>query len=153
VKHKMVSFNPFGEFRVACETALQDVLSRLFPKVSVSVRLDLPPSPEFGELASSVCFEIAKQTDKRPLVVAGKVVEALDVSEFPLVQAVKAAGGGYVNFYADFAKFSRLTVESIRALGRKYVMSKMIDQRKLLWSIQVLIRSLLSTLDRQGTPC
>ena len=116
----MVSFNPFGEFRVACETALQDVLSRLFPKVSVSARLDLPPSPEFGELASSVCFEIAKQTGKRSLVVARKVVEALDVSEFPLVQAVKAAGGGYVNFYADFAEFSRLTVESIRALGRKY---------------------------------
>jgi arginyl-tRNA synthetase len=116
----MVSVNPFAEFRVACETALQDVLSRLFPKVSVSVRLDLPPSPEFGELASSVCFEIAKQTGKKPLVVAKKVVEALDVSKFPLVQAVKAAGGGYVNFYANFAEFSRLTIESIRALGEEY---------------------------------
>ncbi len=116
----MVSFNPFAEFRVACETALKDVVSKMFPEVSVSVRLDLPPSPEFGELASSVCFEIAKQKDKKPLVVARKIVEALDVSKFPLVQAVKAAGEGYVNFYANFAEFSRLTIESIRALSKKY---------------------------------
>jgi arginyl-tRNA synthetase len=92
----------------------------MFPKVSVSVRLDLPPSPEFGELASSVCFEIAKQTEKKPLVLARKVVEALDVLKLPLVEAVKAAGGGYVNFYANFAEFSRLTIGSIRALGGEY---------------------------------
>ncbi|NIW10728.1 MAG: arginine--tRNA ligase, partial [Gammaproteobacteria bacterium] len=61
-----------------------------------------------------------KQTGKKPLVVARKIVEALDVSKFPLVQAVKAAGEGYVNFYANFAEFSRLTIESIRALGKKY---------------------------------
>jgi len=109
----LVSVNPFAEFRVACETTLQEVLGRLFPKVSV--RLDLPPSPEFGELASSVCFEIAKQTRKKPLVIARKIVEALEVSKFPLVQAVKAAGGGYVNFYANFAEFSRLSIESISA--------------------------------------
>lgn len=128
----MVSVNPFAEFRVACETALQDVLSRLFPKVSVSVRLDLPPSPEFGELASSVCFEIAKQTRKKPLVVARKVVEALDVSKFPLVQAVEAAGGGYVNFYANFAESSRLTIESIRALGKKYGYVKVDKPAKII---------------------
>jgi len=115
----LVSFNPFAEFRVGCETALQEVLSRLFPKVSVSVRLDLPPSLDFGELASSVCFEIAKQTGKKPLTVAKRIVDALDFSKIPFVQAVKAAGG-YVNFHANFAEFSRLTIESIRALGKKY---------------------------------
>ncbi len=116
----MVSVNPFAEFRDACETALQDVLSRLFPNVFISVRLDLPPNPEFGELASSVCFEIGKQTGKKPLVVAKKIVEALDVSKIPLVQDVTAAGGGYVNFHANLAEFSRLTIESIRASGKKY---------------------------------
>ncbi len=128
----MVSFNPFAEFRVACETTLQEVLGRLFPKVSVSVRLDLPPSPEFGELASSVCFEIAKQTRKKPLVIARKIVEALEVSKFPLVQAVKAAGGGYVNFYANFAEFSRLTIESIRASGKKYGYVKVDKPAKII---------------------
>jgi arginyl-tRNA synthetase len=116
----LVSVNPFAELRAACESALKAVLNRLFPKVYVSVRLDLPPSLEFGVLASSVCFEIAKQTQMKPLGLARKVVDALDVSRLPLVEAVRAEGGGYVNFYADFAEFSRLTVESVRALDREY---------------------------------
>jgi len=128
----MVSVNPFAEFRDACETALQDVLSRLFPKVSVSVRLDLPPNPDFGELASSVCFEIAKQTGKKPLVVAKRIVDTLDFSKIPFVQAVKVAGGGYVNFHANFAEFSRLTIESIRALGKKYGYVKVDKPMKII---------------------
>jgi arginyl-tRNA synthetase len=116
----LVAVNPFAEFRVACETVLRDVLSRLFPEVSVSVRLDLPPSPEFGDLASSVCFEVAKQTGTKPLVAARKVVKALDVSGLPLVEDVRAAGSGYVNFYANLPEFSRLTIESVRALGKDY---------------------------------
>ena len=128
----MVSVNPFAEFRDACETALQDVLSRLFPKVSISVRLDLPPNPDFGELASSVCFEIGKQTGKKPLTVARRIVDALDFSKFPLVQAVKVAGGGYVNFHANFAEFSRLTIECIRALGKKYGYVKVDKSMKII---------------------
>jgi len=115
----MVSINPFAEFRDACGTALQEVLGKQFPKVSVSDRLDLPPSPEFGELASSACFEIAKHTRKKPPDVAAKIIEALDMTKLPLVQTVKAAGG-YINFYADFAEFTRLTVESARTLGNEY---------------------------------
>jgi arginyl-tRNA synthetase len=116
----MVSANPFAKFRVTCETMLKDALGRLFPEPSFSARLELPPSPDFGMLASSVCFEIAKQAKMKPLVAARKIAEALDVSRYPLVQAVEAAGGGYINFYADFAEFSRLTIESIRALGKEY---------------------------------
>jgi len=116
----MVSANPFAEFRVTCETMLKDALGRLFSEPSFSARLELPPSPDFGMLASSVCFEIAKQAKMKPLVAARKIAEALDVSRYPLVQAVEAAGGGYINFYADFAEFSRLTIESIRALGKEY---------------------------------
>lgn len=125
----MVSFNPFAEFRGACETVLQDVLSRLSFKVSVV--LNIPPSPAFGELASSVCFEIARQTRKKPSVVAKKIVEALDVSKFPIVQEVKATGG-YVNFYASFPELSRLTVESIRALGKKYGYVKVDEPAKII---------------------
>jgi arginyl-tRNA synthetase len=128
----LVSVNPFGEFRAGCRKALLDVLSSLFPKVSVSVRLDLPPSLEFGVLASSVCFEIAKQIREKPLVLARKIVEALDVSSLPLVEEVRAEGGGYVNFYADFAEFSRLTIESVQTLGREYGYVKVDKPKKII---------------------
>lgn len=117
----MVSVNPFADFRGECETALKGALSRLFPEVFIpSITLETPPSPEFGELSSSVCFELAKQTGGKPLEVAERVVEAMEVSPFPLVQSVKAAGEGYVNFYVSLAGFSHLTMESVRALDTEY---------------------------------
>ena len=129
----MVSVNPFAGFRVGCETALKDVLNRLYPKFSIpSILLEIPPSPEFGELSSSLCFELAKQTAKKPLEIAERIVEAIDVSSFPLIQSVKAAGGGYVNFYVNFEEFSGLTIESVRTLDMEYGYVKTNKPKKII---------------------
>jgi len=129
----MVSVNPFAEFRAGCETALKDALKRLHPKISIpSLLLESPPSPEFGELSSSVCFELAKQTGKKPLEIAEQIVEDIDVSGFPLIQSVKAAGEGYINFYVNFEEFSRLTVESVRTLDTGYGYVKTDKPKKII---------------------
>jgi arginyl-tRNA synthetase len=116
----MVSLNPFAEFRESCQTALKNTLNRLFPEIPVSILLESPPSPEFGELSSSIFFELAKQTGKKPLTIARQVAKAIDLSLFPLVQEVKAAGDGYINFYVKLAQVSRLTIESVRTLDADY---------------------------------
>jgi len=104
-----------------CQKALRETLSSIFPKVSVpSVTLEVPPSPEFGELASSICFELAKQTGKKPLDIAKKLANRINKSKHPLIKSTKAAGEGYVNFYADLTDFSSLTIESIRVLDAEY---------------------------------
>ncbi|MGQ9459638.1 MAG: arginine--tRNA ligase [Candidatus Bathyarchaeaceae archaeon] len=129
----MVSVNPFVGFRAGCETALKDALKRLHPEISIpSLLLEPPPSPEFGELSSSVCFELAKQTGKKPLEIAEKIVEAIDVSGFPLIQSVEAAGEGYINFYVNFEEFSRLTIESVRALDTEYGYVKTDKPKKII---------------------
>ncbi len=117
----MVSVNPFAEFRGECETALRNVLNRLYPEISVPfIVLESPPSPEFGELSSSMCFELSKQTGRKAREIADQIAEIIDVSGFPLIQSVKAAGEGYVNFYVNFARFSNLTINSVRALDSEY---------------------------------
>jgi len=117
----MVSVNPFAEFRGECETAIGDALNRLYPEISVSfIALESPPSPEFGELSSSMCFELSKQTGRKPREIADQIADTIDVSGFPLIQSVKAAGEGYVNFYVNFARFSNLTINSVRALDGEY---------------------------------
>ncbi|MDH5664190.1 MAG: arginine--tRNA ligase [Candidatus Bathyarchaeota archaeon] len=117
----MVSVNPFAEFRAGCESALKDALNRLYPQFSVpSILLESPPNPKFGELASSVCFELAKQTEKKSRKIAEQIIQIIDVSEFPLIQSVKAAGEGYINFYVNSEEFPRLTIESVRTLGNDY---------------------------------
>jgi arginyl-tRNA synthetase len=117
----MVSENLFAVFRLECESVLEDAFKKLFPKIQVArLALERPPSPEFGQLASSLCFELAKQVGEKPLVLAERLVEALDKSKFSLVEHVAAAGGGYINFHVDFAKFSALTLESARQLDAEY---------------------------------
>lgn len=129
----MIVANPFAEFRASCEKVLKKALKRLFPKtVFPSVVLESPPSSEFGELASSVCFDLAKQLGKKPRDLAEKIVKALDVSAFPLVQSVEAAGEGYVNFHADLSKLATITFLSIRKFGSEYGYVKTDKPQKII---------------------
>jgi len=117
----MATANPFVSFRKECEISLGEALSRVYPRVSVPpVTFEYPPSPEFGELSSSVCFELAKQVKLKPREVAEQIVKAINASRFPLIESVKVAGAGYINFYANFAEFSAITIESVRTLNAEY---------------------------------
>ena len=116
-----VSVNPFGKLREECLGLLIEVLKEDFPDFQFSsLVLDLPPSMQFGELSSSVCFELAKMIRELPRVLAEKIASRIDVSASSLVERVEAAGGGYINFYADYANFSALTLESARRLDKEY---------------------------------
>ncbi len=98
----------------------------------ISPMLASPPRSEFGELSSSACFELAKPTGKKPLALAKQIVEAIDLSSFPLVKSVTAAGNGYVNFYVNLAKFAKLTLESVLALDREYGFVKIEKPAKII---------------------
>jgi len=117
----MVSENPFAVFRSQCENILGDALKKCFPDVQVAgLMLEKPPSSEFGQLASSLCFEFAKQVGEKPLALAEGLVGTMDKSRFSLIERVVPAGGGYVNFYVDFPKFSALTIDSAMQLDAEY---------------------------------
>jgi arginyl-tRNA synthetase len=117
----MVSENPFAVFRSECKSRLEDTLRKLFPEIQIArLAMETPPTLEFGQLASSLCFELAKQVGEKPLVLAERLVETTDKSKFSLIERVAAAGGGYINFYADFAKFSALAIDSARHFDAEY---------------------------------
>jgi arginyl-tRNA synthetase len=128
----MVSVNPFAEFRVACEKILEEALKRLFPKSAVQFAFEVPPSSEFGELSSSVCFELAKRVKGKPLELAESVAGAVDLAGYPIVVSVKAAGNGYVNFYADLGKLAQSTLESVAALDLEYGFVKLEKPLKVI---------------------
>jgi arginyl-tRNA synthetase len=116
----MISENPFAEFRKECETALAHALRKLLPEINVkTLPLNKPPNIEFGQLASSLCFELAKKLNQKPIALAEHLVKAIKKSDFSLVEEVSSAGG-YVNFHADFTKFSALTLKSVEQLGYEY---------------------------------
>jgi arginyl-tRNA synthetase len=117
----MISENPFAMFRRECESILEEALKKVFPDVVVvNLALEKPPNTDFGQLASSMCFELAKQFGEKPIVLAERIVKAVNKSKFSLIENVVSAGGGYVNFHANFAKFSSSTIESVRQFDENY---------------------------------
>ncbi len=117
----MVSENPFADFRRECETVLDVALKKVVPEIkTVNLALEKPPNPVFGQLASSLCFELAKKLNQKPIVLSEHLVKAMGKSKFSSIEKVMPAGGGYINFHADFAKLSALTIESARQLDSEY---------------------------------
>jgi arginyl-tRNA synthetase len=129
----MVCVNPFKDFHSECETVLKDALNKLYPDFPLpSILLDVPPNLEFGELAASVCFELAKHAKKAPRKIAEELVQAIDVSGCELIESVQAAGAGYVNFHVNSGTFSCLTLESAIELDAEYGYVKTSEPQKIL---------------------
>lgn len=121
----MVSANPFADFRRECEEALAEAFKKVFPEIQVAgFALEKPSSPEYGQLASSLCLEFAKKVNEKPINVAQTLVAAIDKSKLQLVEKIVPAGAGYVNFHADFEKLTRLALESAEQLDTEYGFAK-----------------------------
>ena len=117
----MISENPFAEFRKECDATLAHALRKILPEIKVeTLSLDKPPNTDFGQLASALCFELAKKLNQKPLALAERLVKAMRKSSFSLIEKVVPAGGGYVNFHVDFSKFSALALASVRQLNFEY---------------------------------
>lgn len=128
----MISTNPFDEFRRECQTVLVQALKTALPEVNVeALPMGKPSNPSFGQLASSVSFELAKKLKQNPAFLATKLAAAADKQKFNLVAKVEPAGG-YVNFHVNFVKFSALTLESISRLGTEYGFVKAKTPRKVI---------------------
>ncbi len=124
--------DPFGLFRRECETALNAGYSSLkktsrhsFPDLDIESTLEDPPNPTFGHLASSLSFELAKIQKKNPIEVAKTLAETTrKVAKLDLVESVEATEPGYVNFRANLARLTELTLKSVQRAGSEYGLLK-----------------------------
>jgi arginyl-tRNA synthetase len=129
----MVTENPFDQFRQECQTALANALNKALPEIKApTITLSKTPNIDFGQLASSLCFELAKKLNQKPRSLAEQLVAAIDKSKFNLIEKVECAGAGYINFHVNFAKFSALTLETIKALGSDYGFVKTDKPQKII---------------------
>jgi len=120
-------------FRQECQTALANALKKALPEIKTpSITLSKTPNIEYGQLASSLCFELAKKLNQKPLAVAEHLVDAIDKSRFNLIEKVSCAGAGYINFHVNFARFSALTLESITNLKFDYGFVKTSKPTKII---------------------
>jgi arginyl-tRNA synthetase len=74
-------------------------------KTDVPIVTERPPKLSMGEVASPLCFELAKRLKKPPRALAQEIANSLKA--IPGVARIEVAGGGYLNAFFDRAAFFR----------------------------------------------
>lgn len=126
------SSDPFGRFRAECDGLLRTAYSSLqksdkkrFPELDIASSLEDPPNQEFGHLASSLSFELARVQKTKPMAIAREIVDELNkTKQRHLVESIQAAEPGYVNFKAKIEALAELTLDAIQQEGSSYGLLK-----------------------------
>jgi len=98
--------------------------------VDANVTTERPPKIEMGELASPVCFELAKKLKRAPRQLAQEIAAEIapTLRAEAGVERVEVAGGGYLNIYLDRAAFFRnaLALAGLEAIAATHQDPKII---------------------------
>ena len=90
--------------------AINKALDQYDVEIDRDFKLEFPPNPELGDLASTIAFALTKKLRTSPPEVAKGLVEKIEVPEiFSKVQNF----GPYVNFFIDYDKFSKLLLQKV----------------------------------------
>src|SRR2546428_827775 len=109
-EERTARLDPFGAFKQESER----ILRASAKDVDIVSTLEEPPDTKFGQLSSSVSFELAKTRKMKPMAIAEEIAKSAAIlGQGGLVKAVEAAAPGYVNFKVDFQKLSELTLRGI----------------------------------------
>jgi len=90
--------------------ALRDFIRRRYD-ADVQVPIERPPRIAMGEVASPVCFELAKRLKRAPRHIAQEI--ANQIGKIEGVERLEVAGGGYLNAFLDRAGFFAATLSGL----------------------------------------
>ncbi|MEN4006640.1 MAG: arginine--tRNA ligase [Methanobacteriaceae archaeon] len=90
--------------------SLENSIKSLGLEIPDEIRVEEPPNPEMGDLATTVTFELAKTLKKSPVEIAADILKVIETSKFFKSVEMK---GPYLNFFIDYDNFRNLILESI----------------------------------------
>jgi len=90
--------------------SVQAAMKKLQWNVAVNIKFEQPPSPDMGDLATNMAFQLAGVLKKSPAAIAENILGNLEVP--PLIARVETRGP-YLNFFIDNAKFFQEVLESV----------------------------------------
>ena len=112
------------QFNEQCLKALEDALKKTFPDWTNKIpRLAIPPTFEFGELSSSIAYEIARAKELKPQEVAETISKELKSKEGSLIADAEPVSG-YINFKLEYRIASNLILSSALKDDRNYGVEK-----------------------------
>ncbi|MDD3984455.1 MAG: arginine--tRNA ligase [Methanobacterium sp.] len=89
--------------------ALEEAINNLGWEVP-DIRIEQPPNPDLGDVASSVSFQLAKKLKRSPMDITNDI---LGVLKTPDIFKRVDSKGPYINFFVDNNKFSKIVLSSI----------------------------------------
>ncbi|NIM01019.1 MAG: arginine--tRNA ligase [Acidobacteria bacterium] len=93
----------------APEAVFRDALTRAIESAwdlaPTEIPLTYPPNAELGDLASPVCFELARTLKRSPREIAAAIADAFRAGDG--IERVEVAGAGYLNAFLDRDVFLR----------------------------------------------
>lgn len=90
--------------------SLKKSMKKLNYPVLEDIRLDEPPNPKMGDLASSISFQLAKELKKSPMDITNNLMDNIEKPN--LIEKIEAKGP-YINFFIDYKKFTKELLEEI----------------------------------------
>src|SRR5262245_35151101 len=94
------------------KNALRSAISSKWSMEPPDIVLNQTPKIELGELASPVCFGLAKRLKKAPRETAQELIAAC--AAILGVAKMEVAGAGYINFFLNRAEIMRGSFEEVR---------------------------------------
>ncbi len=77
------------------------------------------PKPGFGDLTSTICFDLAKRQKQNPQKIAEEIVAKARIPENSIIERVEAKSG-YLNFFLDPRKFAQTVLGDIERQKQDY---------------------------------
>ncbi|KXB06594.1 hypothetical protein AKJ51_03425 [candidate division MSBL1 archaeon SCGC-AAA382A20] len=88
-----------------------------WPKEGLSRSLEEPPDSSFGDLATTICFELPEKLKKSPQELAKKLAKRIEPEG--LIEKVETESG-YVNFFVNNCKLTSLVLREIEKRNSQY---------------------------------
>ena len=91
--------------------SLEDAIISLGWEVPEDIRVEEPPNPNMGDVASSVSFQLAKTLKISPMDITKEILGVIVV---PDIFKNIDAKGPYINFFANYDKFTKIVLNSVQ---------------------------------------
>ncbi|MBR5503561.1 MAG: arginine--tRNA ligase [Methanobrevibacter sp.] len=100
----------YFKIKKEAEEALRNAVEGFDCEFDEEIKLEFPPNPELGDLASTISFQLAKILRKAPNLIALELVEKIELPE--IFEKVEATGP-YVNFFINHDIFAKQLLDSV----------------------------------------
>jgi len=93
--------------------------------------LEIPPQPEFGDLASNISLSLSKKLKKSPLQIADEIISKIKITKDSLISRVQSRAG-YINFFYNYPFLSKIVLRHILTEKEKFGLNKIGKQKKIM---------------------